>query len=354
MSSRTLGRVVSFLQANILWVLLAVYLTAGVAPGAGLAIKQLKVGAVGLFGEAPVALSLTNLLLASMLFTAGLGVSLRDARSIFAHPRLLAAGVFANAVLPVLFLSLLSVVARLWPETEEAQSTLAGLALIGAMPIAGGASVWTQNADGNVPLTVGLVLASTLFSPVSIPLALRAVSHLTEGDYAEDLAEIAGDGTITFSLLSVVIPCVLGIMLRHLIGEPRVRTMTPAIKVVNLVVLLVLAYANASGAMHAIVAEPDYDMLALVFLITATMCMTSFYVGFRIARALGAAMPDAVSLTFGVGMNNSSASSVLAAARMGDHPLVLVPILAYGMLQKVLAGLVDKVLRRQRAVAPAT
>ena len=346
-------RTVALMQSKLLWVLLGVYLLAGVAPGLGLAIKQLHVGSVGLFGERPVALSLTNLLLASMLFTAGLGVSLRDARGIFQHPRLLVAGVLANAIMPVLFLTLLSVVARLWPETDEAQSTLSGLALIGAMPIAGGASVWTQNADGNVPLTVGLVLGSTLLSPVSIPLALYAVSHLTTGDYAEDLAELAGDGTITFSLLSVVIPCFVGIALRHYAGDARVRYAGPWIKVVNLLVLLTLSYTNASGAMHAIVAEPDYDMLALVFVITTAMCMTSFYVGYRMAQALGASVPDVTSLTFGVGMNNSSASSVLASARMADHPLVLVPILAYGMLQKVLAGSVDSALRKRRALAQA-
>jgi BASS family bile acid:Na+ symporter len=344
---RALEQLVAAVQSNLLWVLLGIYLLAGMLPGPGLALKKVQLGSLGLFGEAPVALSLTNLLLASMLFTAGLGVSLRDARGIFEHPRLLAAGVLANAIMPVLFLALLSVVARAWPETDEAQSTLAGLALIGAMPIAGGASIWTQNADGNVPLTVGLVLGSTLLSPLSIPLALYAVSHFTTGDYAEDLAEIAGDGTITFSLISVVLPCFFGIALRHYAGSARVARVTPWIKVSNLLVLLTLSYTNASGAMRAILAAPDYDMLALVFVITAVMCTTSFYVGYRLARLLAALPADTISLTFGVGMNNSSASSVLASARMGDHPLVLVPILAYGMLQKVLAGSVDRALRNR-------
>jgi BASS family bile acid:Na+ symporter len=342
---------VARIQSNILWVLLGVYLLAGMLPAAGLAIKRVQVGSIGLFGERPVALSLTNLLLASMLFTAGLGVSLRDVRTIFERPRLLLAGVVANATLPVLFLAVLSLVAVQWPETDEAQSMLAGLALIGAMPIAGGASIWTQNADGNVPLTVGLVLGSTVLSPVSIPVALYAVSQLTTGDYAADLAQLAGDGTITFSLLSVVIPCFCGIAIRQVAGELRVRRAMPSIKIVNLLVLLFLSYTNASGAMHAIVVEPDYDMLALMFGITALMCLSSFYAGYRMARALGAAPAEVTSLTFGVGMNNSSASSVLASAGMADHPLVLVPILAYGMLQKVLAGSVDSALRRRRRAA---
>ena len=329
-----------------------IYVLGGVAPGLGIAIKHVKVGEVGFFGERPVALSLTNLLLASMLFTAGLGVSLRDARGMLRRPKLLAAGVLANALLPVAFLALISGLARFWPESDEAQSLLVGLALIGSMPIAGGASVWTQNADGNVPLTVGLVLASTIASPISIPLALRAVSHLTTGDYAEDLAEVAGDGTMTFSFLSVVLPCAVGILVRHFAGAERIGRAMPVVKVVNLVVLLTLSYSNASGALVQVVADPDYDLLALVFLVTSAMCLSSFYVGYRMARRMGASDADATSLTFGVGMNNSSASSVLAASQLSDHPIVLLPILAYGMLQKVLAGSVDTMLRKRRSASP--
>lgn len=346
---RFIEAAVAGMQRQILWVLLGVYVLAGVVPGPGLLLKTWQVGALGLFGERPVPLSLTNLLLASMLFTAGLGVSLLDAKNIFQRPSLLIAGVLANAVLPVIYVSVLSLLGTAWPETDEVQSTLAGLALIGAMPIAGGASIWTQNADGNVPLTVGLVLSSTLLSPLSIPFALHVVSNVTTGDYSEDLAELAGDGTITFSLLSVVIPCFLGIFVRQLIGEGRVRAASATVKAVNLVVLLTLSYANAAGAMHSVIAQPDYDMLALILFVTAAMCLSSFYLGYRIARLMRASTADTISMTFGIGMNNSSASSVLASASMADHPIVLLPILAYGMLQKVLAGSVDRILRRRAA-----
>lgn len=342
-------RVAAAAQENLLTVMAGIYLLGALAPGLGLWIKHQQVGAVGLFGERPVPLSLTNLLLASMLFTAGLGVSLGPARATLQHPKLLAVGVLANALMPLLFLATFAAVAGVWPDDDEAQSLLVGLALLGAMPIAGGASVWTQNADGNVPLTVGLVLASTLASPVSIPLALRAVSHLTTGDYAEDLAELAGEGTITFSLLSVVLPCALGMFVRHAVGEARLARAVPAVKVVNLLVLLTLSYTNASGALAQVVAAPDYDLLVLVAASAAGMCVASFAVGHRLARLVGAADADTTSLTFGVGMNNSSASSVLASTRLADHPTVLLPILAYSMLQKVLAGGVDAWLRRERA-----
>ncbi len=346
--ARLVLRVVAIIQANLLSVMAGVYVIAGVAPALGVAIKHIQIGQVAWFGERPVPLSLTNLLLASMLFTAGLGVALKDVRAMFRQPGLLAAGVLANALLPVTFLLFLSLFAQFWPENDEAQSLLVGLSLIGSMPVAGGASVWTQNADGNVPLTVGLVLASTLLSPLSIPLALRTMSHVATGDYGADMAEIADDGSLTFSLISVVIPCLLGIFARHALGSERIVRATPWVKTVNLAVLLTLSYCNAAGALVQVIAAPDYDMLALVMLVTAAMCLGSFFVGYRLARKLGAQDADAISLTFSVGMNNSSASAVLASSRLADHPMVLLPILAYSMLQKVLAGLADSLLRRER------
>ena len=164
-------------------------------------------------------------------------------------------------------------------------------------------------------------------------------------------AEIAADGIITFSLVSVVLPCALGILLRHLAGTARVLALMPSIKVVNLVVLLTLSYTNASGALVQVVARPDYDLLAAVFAITGAMCLLAFTVGAGIAARLRCRPAETTSLVFGVGMNNSSASAVLAGTQMADHPLVLLPILAYSMTQKVLAGLVDARLRRQRDAA---
>lgn len=341
-------RAAALVQRHILVAMLGIYLLGGFAPELGIAIKHVTLGSVGFFGERPVALSATNLLLASMLFTSGLAISLADARAMWQAPKALAAGVLANALVPIALLAVVAALSRFWHDGDEAQNTLTGLALIGAMPIAGGASVWTQNADGNVPLTVGLVLASTALSPLSIPLALHAASFLTTGDYSEDLAEIAADGIITFSLVSVVLPCALGILLRHLAGTARVLALMPSIKVVNLLVLLTLSYTNASGALVQVVARPDYDLLAAVFAITGAMCLLAFTVGAGIAARLRCRPAETTSLVFGVGMNNSSASAVLAGTQMADHPLVLLPILAYSMTQKVLAGLVDARLRRLR------
>ena len=39
-----------------------------------------------------------------------------------------------------------------WPDSDEAQSLLVGLAFIAATPIAGSSTAWAQNAEGNLAL----------------------------------------------------------------------------------------------------------------------------------------------------------------------------------------------------------
>jgi BASS family bile acid:Na+ symporter len=45
-------------------------------------------------------------------------------------------------------------------------------------------------------------------------------------------------------------------------------------------------------------------------------------------------------------MNNSSAGAVVAATRLPGNPAVLLPILAYSLLQKVLASSVGALVRK--------
>jgi BASS family bile acid:Na+ symporter len=47
-----------------------------------------------------------------------------------------------------------------------------------------------QNTDGELVLSLGMMLYSTLRSRLTMPLALHAVGLMTTGDYAEDLHEL--------------------------------------------------------------------------------------------------------------------------------------------------------------------
>jgi BASS family bile acid:Na+ symporter len=260
------------------------------------------------------------------------------------RPATVLAGLGANAIYPIVFTAGAALALRGWHDPDEVQNVLVGLALIGAMPIAGSSTAWSQNSGGNLALSLGLVLGSTLLSPILTPLGLHAIGHLTSGDYSEDLHELASQGSSSFVVLAVVIPSALGLLTRGLLGPARTARALPALKLINLLDLLLLNYTNAADALPQALQRPDWDFLGLILIVTALMCAGAFATGWVLPRALknGAVRADRTALMFGLGMNNNGTGLVLASAALADHPRVLLPIICYNLMQQVVAGLVDR------------
>ncbi len=329
------------LHRHLLWIMLATYVLAAVLPGPGEALRSLSLGHV-----AGTAIPLQAGLLALVVFNAGLTARSELLPALLRRPGPLLLGIAVNALLPALLLAVGSVAAEGWHSQREAQSLLVGLALIGAMPVAAGATVYSQGSAGNATLTLGLVVGSTLLSPLTIPFGLHLGGFLTTGDYASDLHESARAAGSLFAALTVVLPCGIGLLTGRavaLLGR-ELKPALPVIRLFNLAVVVTLSYTNGCGALQPVIRRSDPDFLLLVVLAAALMCGVSFLTGWVIAGRLRFGRPDAIALTYASGMNNSSAGAVLAATRIPDHPLVLLPILAYSMLQKLLAGSVHRFL----------
>ncbi|MFI0260569.1 bile acid:sodium symporter [Streptomyces sp. NPDC017056] len=337
-------------QRWLLGLMLACYVLAGALPGPGEALR-------GLVLRMPVGASVLTLpmvLLAMMLFNAGLGVRITDLRVVLCRPARLVLGIAANALLPLLVLPAVALGLRTWPDPGEAEGLVVGLLLVLAMPIAGGAASWGQTAGGNVPLVVAMVIGSTVLSPLTVPLGIHLTGHLvgphgsgTLDDTATvDIIARAGSGV--FALVSVVLPCLAGITVRIALGEDRAHRTLPAVKAVNLVNVLLLCYVNAAGALGQALARPDPDLLMLALGLSGTVCCLTFYCGRWMSAWTRCERPDGISLTFATGMNNSSAAAVLAAGWFPHRPGVLLPILSYSLLQKVVAGATGRPSRPRR------
>ncbi|MGG8406466.1 hypothetical protein ACM614_07465 [Streptomyces sp. 12297] len=90
-----------------------------------------------------------------------------------------------------------------------------------AMPVAAGATVWTSGGRGDEPAILGLVLASALVSPLTVPVTVSALTPLLSAEYAQPLAA-AADGTgAGFALTGVLLPCAAGIACRLLLPVAR-------------------------------------------------------------------------------------------------------------------------------------
>ncbi|HEY1191697.1 MAG TPA: bile acid:sodium symporter [Gemmata sp.] len=336
------GRINGHLHRHFLTLLVGAYLLAAVRPWAGAAIRHAAVFDVGAAGT----ISLPMLLLALLLFNAGLAADAIDLAGVVRKPRPLFAGVTATLVVPLAVVAGLAAVLGWWHDPDEARYLVAGLGIVAAMPVAGSSAAWSQRAGGSAALSLGLVVASTLISPLTTPLALAVVGPVGVGGAAPGLL---GPGVVTFLLVSVVIPSVAGMAVRRLVGSRVVTRAQPGLKAAGTFVLLVLCYANGTASLPSVTAAPDWDYLALVIASAGALCGSGFAAGWAVARLVGADEAQRRSLVFGLGMTNNGTGLVMAGAALSGAPAAVLPVLVYNLVQHLAAGAVS---RRLKVEAP--
>lgn len=337
----TISKLVHFIHKYFLPLLLASYVLAGLVPGPGLALRNLSFGSITLPGLGLTKLSISLVMLSFLLFNAGLGIQTNELAGLRKRPLLLAVGFLCNILVPVLLVLCFHGLLAKWHNSDEMQNLLVGFALIAAMPIAGSSAAWAQNANGNIGLSLGLVLSSTILSPLTTPLVLHTYGLITHGDYSEDLHELAQQGTNAFLCLTVVIPSLLGIATHHVLGESKTVNIKPLLKLVNFIFLLLLNYSNACISLPEVFSKPDWDLLTLILCTTSLICTVAFFAGWLISRLFKTDLSDQAALMFSLGMNNNGTGLVLASSALSDHPAVLVPMIFYTLVQQVIAAAVD-------------
>jgi BASS family bile acid:Na+ symporter len=338
-----LARLHHLVHRRFIWCLLGSYVLAAAFPGPGAWLRNQSLGRIVVCGWR-TEVSLPMAMLAFLLLNAGLSMRTGQLWSLARSPLALAAGVLGNLLVPIAFVLAISQVLRPWSDPDEAQDVLVGLALVVSMPVAGSSAAWSQKADGDLALSLGLVLATTLLSPVTTPFALHAVAWMAGGGHGDRLHALATCGTGEFLAASVLVPALLGLAVRGAAGAPGLASAKPVLKLLGSVDLLLLNYVNASLSLPGVVADPDWDFLVMTLAIVAGLCVLAFTAGWMIARLLGADSPQRTSLTFGLGMNNNGTGLVLAATALADRPQVLLPVILYNLVQHVVAGCVDVML----------
>ncbi len=323
-----------------IWTIIVSYIAAALLPRFGLLIRGVDFGAFPA-SQGKMNLTLPLLMLAMLLFNAGLGVPLKELSGTPHKAFVMVAAFFGNTAAPLAMIVVVSLTMKLWHNQEEVQQLLVGLALVAAMPIAGASTAWAQNANGSLVLSLGLVLLTTLLSPLTTPLILHAVGFLTIGDYSEDLHELASGEVTTFLGAWVILPSLVGLVSRQLIGEHLFALVTSYVKLANFLIIVLLNYSNAVLVLPKVMSQPDADFLFAVMVVVSVLCVAGFGCGFLLAHALKVDRREKASLMFALGMNNNGTGLVLASMAFMDHPQVMLPIILYNLVQHFFASLVD-------------
>jgi BASS family bile acid:Na+ symporter len=239
---------------------------------------------------------------------------------------------------------------RLWHNSDEVATIAIGLALVASMPVAGSSTGWAHHAGGDMALSLGLVLASTLVSPLSAPMALGLVGRVAPSGAAAALESVAKGEVGGFLLACVLVPSLLGILVRRRLPEQLGGHVDRALKPTTTLILLLLCYANASACLPQVFHRPDWDFLGALILMVLGMCAVTFWAGYLLGEFLGADRRQRAALIFGLGMNNNGTGLVLASVALSARPTVLLPIIIYNLSQHLVAGFVGGNVHRERGL----
>jgi BASS family bile acid:Na+ symporter len=321
------------------------YMIAGVWPGPGLWIKETAVFDAAL-GPARLRGAMPAVLLAVLLFSAGMRVRGERMRAMLRNPGPVVSGLAANLAVPALYVIALCWLLGRWHNSDETATLVIGMALVASMPVAGSSAGWAQQAGGDMALSLGLVLASTLLSPLTTPALLRLLGGLSPPSAASELDTVASAGTGAFLAAWVLAPSLLGILCRQVVSAQSLGRLEVRLKTLAALALLVLCYANASACLPQVFQSPDWDFLSVVVVAALGMCALTFVSGYAVGRVLRVDQPQRAALMYGMGMNNNGTGLVLASLALGSRPVVLVPIIIYNLGQHLVAGCAVRLGRR--------
>jgi BASS family bile acid:Na+ symporter len=332
-----------WLHRYFLGALLATYALSGLLPGPGAAIRNFEVALPG--GQQERA---SMLLLAVLLFCAAAVIQWSQIRDLLERPWVVVVGLLTAWLGPALVVLASSPLLPWLDMNETTAGVMVGFALVAAMPVANSSAGWTQNAGGNVALSLALVVLSILLSPIATPNLLKLMGWaLSPGD-VERIETIVTQFSGSKFILWVILPSIAGAAAAWLAGQRRIARAKPWFRLITLLTILVLNYANASLA----IAQIWSGERPIVIVVAAAMATAVSLVGILSAtvqvRLCGLARPTWIALAFGLSMKHTGLALVLAGSFLQDQPRVILVVLLTTLAQHLAAGAIDLYVQRSR------
>lgn len=270
----------------------------------------------------------TSWFLGAAMFGMGLTIPVEDFKTVFTHPKEIVIGCIAQYSVMPLAAWLLSVLLNLSPDLAV------GVILVGCCPGGTASNVITYIAGGDVSLSVGMTIVSTLLAPIMTPL----LTYWLAGAWV--------DVSLMAMILSVVkvilIPVLLGIAVHRLLGArmKKISSLVPLISVVAIVMIIA-----------GIVANNVEKILTCGLLVLGVVILHNFLglaLGLLISRLFRVDYNKTTAIAIEVGMQNSGLAVSLATANFAANPLATLPGAIFSVWHNI-SGSIFASLRRARA-----
>ncbi len=270
----------------------------------------------------------TSVFLGVIMFGMGLTIRLEDFRAIFSRPKEVVIGAVAQY-------TIMPVIAWLLCKVMNLPADLAlGVILVGCCPGGTASNVITYIAGGDVALSVGMTIVSTLAAPLMTPFLV----YVLAGAWVE-----VSFWAMVLSVVKVIlIPVLLGVFLRSLAGGhvDKVSDVMPLVSVVAIVMII--------GGIVAVNAEKILSCGVLVLGVVAIHNFCGMMLGFLAAKIFHVEYSRTTAIAIEVGMQNSGLAVSLAAANFAANPLATLPGAIFSVWHNI-AGSIFAGIRRAGA-----
>lgn len=271
----------------------------------------------------------TTIFLGVAMFGMGLTIKASDFRIVFTRPKDLFIGCLLQyTVMPLAAFAL--------AKAFGLSADLAlGVILVGCCPGGTASNVITYVAGGDVPLSVGMTIVSTILAPICTP----ALVYVLAGSWVE-----VSLLTMMMSVVKVVlIPVLLGILIYRLFPKQvdAVRDLLPLVSVIAIVMII-------SGIVGSN-AEKILTCGALVMIVVAIHNGIGLLLGTGAAKLLKLDEKKVTAIGIEVGMQNSGLAISLATANFALNPLATLPGAIFSVWHNISGTLYAGIRNRKKA-----
>lgn len=273
------------------------------------------------------AVQYTAWFLGAAMFGMGLSIHAEDFAVVFARPREVLLGVALQyTVMPVTAWAL---AAGLGLPTDLAL----GVILVGCCPGGTASNVITYIAGGDVALSVGMTIVSTLLAPLVTPLLVFSL--------AGAWVNVSLWAMIISVVKVVLIPVLLGLLL-HTLFRSKIKPVQDVFPLVS-VAAIVFIIAGIVAMNREKVLTSGLIVIGLV----AIHNLIGLGLGYLAARQAKASYAKTTAIAIEVGMQNSGLAIALATANFAANPLATLPGAIFSVWHNISGSLFASYRRRE-------
>lgn len=269
----------------------------------------------------------TSTFLGVAMFGMGLTIKMGDFRVVFSHPKEIILGCICQYTIMPLCAWGLAVLLHLSPDLAL------GVILVGCCPGGTASNVITYIAGGDVPLSVGMTIVSTLIAPLMTPFLVYVL--------AGAWVEVSFVAMVISVVKVILVPVLLGILIRSLFGKQiqKISDVLPLISVVSIVMIISGIVANNNEKIVSC------GLLVLGVVMLHNLC--GLGIGLVLANIFHVEYSKATAIAIEVGMQNSGLAVSLATANFAANPLATLPGAIFSVWHNI-SGSVFASIRRQK------